>query len=104
MNLSTARSILRAKEIGVRKVVGARRSELIAQFLTESVLISWLATLLAFVLTWHTLPMLNDVAGQEYGIRILFRWQVIVPILVAPFLVGFLSGIYPAIFLSSFQP
>lgn len=104
MNLSTARSILRAKEIGVRKVVGARRSELIAQFLTESVLISWVATLLAFTLTWLTLPMLNDVAGQEYGISILLRWEVILPILLAPFLVGFLSGIYPALFLSSFQP
>ncbi len=104
MNLSTARSVLRAKEIGVRKVVGARRPELIAQFLSESVLISWIATLLAFGLTWLVLPWLNKLSGQELSISILMNWKIILPILLVPFIVGILSGIYPALFLSSFQP
>jgi putative ABC transport system permease protein len=104
MNLSTARSVLRAKEIGVRKVVGARRPELIAQFLSESVLLSWVATILAFGLTWLALPWMNKLSGQQLTIQILLNWKIIVPILLVPFVVGVVSGIYPALFLSSFQP
>lgn len=104
MNLSTARSALRAREIGVRKVVGARRKEIIAQFLSESVLVCWLAIILAFGLTWLLLPYLNKVSGQELPVTILLRWQVIVPLLIVPFIVGILSGLYPALFMSSFKP
>jgi putative ABC transport system permease protein len=104
MNLSTARSALRAREIGVRKVVGARRKELIAQFLSESVLICWVAILLAFGLTYVLLPYLNKVSAQELSVSILLQWKVIVPLLIVPFVVGILSGLYPALFMSSFQP
>jgi putative ABC transport system permease protein len=104
MNLSTARSVLRAKEIGIRKTIGARRSELIGQFLNESVIIAWIATLLAFGLTVLALPWLNELSGQQLSIAILLRWQVLLPLLAVPFLVGLLSGIYPALFLSGFQP
>lgn len=104
MNLSTARSALRAREIGVRKVVGAQRKEIIAQFLSESVLVSWLAMILAFALTWLTLPWLNQLSGQQLSINILFRWDIITPMLAVPFVVGILSGIYPALFMSSFRP
>ncbi len=104
MNLSTARSVLRAKEIGIRKVVGAARPELITQFLSESVLIAWLATILAFAITWIAFPWLNKVSGQSLSIDILFTWKVIIPFLIVPFIIGIFSGIYPALFLSSFQP
>ena len=104
MNLSTARSALRAREIGVRKVVGAQRKEIIAQFLSESVLVSWLAMILAFLLTWVALPWLNELSGQQLSIDILLRWNIIIPMLLVPFVVGILSGIYPALFLSSFHP
>lgn len=104
MNLSTARSALRAREIGVRKVVGAERKSIIFQFLTESVLICWLAIILAFVLTWTLLPFLGKLSGQDLSIDILLRWQILVPLLVIPFIVGIISGLYPAIFMSSFQP
>lgn len=104
MNLSTARSALRAREIGVRKVVGARRREIIAQFLSESVLVCWMAIILAFALTWVLLPYLNKISGQDLGVDILLRWQVMVPLLLVPFVVGILSGLYPALFMSSFQP
>lgn len=104
MNLSTARSALRAKEIGIRKVVGARRKEIIVQFLCESVLLCWLATLLAFVLTWQLLPSLNKLSGQQLHIPILLQSKVLIPLLIVPFVVGLLSGLYPALFMSSFKP
>ena len=104
MNLSTARSALRAREIGVRKVVGAQRREIIAQFLSESVLVSWLAMILAFLLTWLLLPWLNELSGQELSLSTLLRWDIIIPMVAAPFVVGIMSGIYPALFMSSFRP
>ncbi|MDP4284206.1 MAG: ABC transporter permease [Bacteroidota bacterium] len=104
MNLSTARSALRAKEIGIRKVIGARKKELIFQFLSESVLIAWTAILIAFGLLYFTLPWLNEISGQELSVNILEKWQVLVPLFLTPFIVGILSGLYPALFMSSFQP
>lgn len=104
MNLSTARSALRAREIGVRKVVGAQRKEIIAQFLSESVLVSWLAMILAFTLTWLALPWLNQLSGQQLSISTLFRWDIVIPMLAVPFVIGIISGIYPALFMSSFKP
>jgi putative ABC transport system permease protein len=104
MNLSTARSVLRAKEIGIRKAVGAERKEIIMQFLSESVIISWIAILFAFSCTAIFLPLLNKFSAQDISINILFKWQVIVPLLIVPFVVGIVSGIYPAVFMSAFQP
>jgi putative ABC transport system permease protein len=104
MNLSTARSVLRAREIGVRKVVGARKSELIMQFLSESVLISLISAVLAFGLMWLIMPALNSISGQSLTIGILLKWNIIIPVILLPFIVGLLSGIYPALFLSSFKP
>ncbi len=104
MNLSTARSALRAKEIGVRKVIGAGKPELIAQFLSESILICSIATVLAFLLTWLALPALNKISEQSLSVSGLLKWQIILPLVLVPFIVGILSGIYPALFLSSFKP
>ena len=104
MNLSTARSALRAKEIGIRKVVGARKKELIGQFLGESILICWAAILLAAILTFFTLPWLNKLSGQELSFSLLMQAKIIIPLLITPFVVGIISGIYPALFMSSFQP
>ena len=104
MNLSTARSSLRAKEIGIRKVSGAVRQEIIVQFLSESVLLSYMALLLAVGLTWLTLPGLNSVTGLQLSARSLLQPLVLLPLLLTPLVVGLLSGLYPALFLSSFQP
>jgi putative ABC transport system permease protein len=104
MNLSTARSALRAREIGIRKVVGARKKELINQFLSESVLLSMTAFLLAMVIFYISLPALNKLTGQKLGIGILLHWKILLPVLLAPIGVGTLSGLYPALFMSSFQP
>jgi len=104
MNLSTARSALRAKEIGVRKVIGAQRKEIIRQFLGESVLVTWLALILAMVLTWLLLPYINSLAHLNLAFSSLFGWNIFIGILCLPFFIGLLSGIYPAIFMSSFKP
>lgn len=104
MNLSTARSALRAKEIGVRKVIGAQRKEIIRQFLGESVLITSLALILAMVLTWLLLPYINSLTHLNLTYGILFRLDIFIGILCLPFFIGLLSGIYPAIFMSSFKP
>jgi putative ABC transport system permease protein len=104
MNLSTARSALRAREIGIRKVAGAERKELILQFLSESVMIAWMAILMAVGLAWLTLPWLNDLTGGSLTLAPLFQGKLLIPLMLTPFLVGVLSGIYPALFMSSFQP
>jgi putative ABC transport system permease protein len=104
MNLSTARSALRAREIGVRKVVGAQKPELIAQFLCESVLLSWVAILLAMGLAQLAIPALNRLSAQELSLGILLKWQLLLPLFAVPFIVGILSGLYPALFMSSFRP
>src|SRR5688572_12031052 len=104
MNLSTARSTLRAKEIGIRKVAGAERKEIVFQFLSESILVSYISLVIALTLSWLTLPWLNKVSGQQLAFDILLKWQIIVPLLLIPLIVGVISGIYPALFMSSFQP
>lgn len=104
MNLSTARSVLRAKEIGIRKTVGAEKKEIIFQFLAESVLVSWMAIILAFLITVIMLPYLNELSGLKLSAASLFKWYIIVPLLITPFVVGLLSGFYPALFMSSFNP
>jgi len=104
MNLSTSRSTLRAKEIGIRKVAGAERKEIIFQFLSESILVSYVSLVFAIAFTWITLPWLNKISGQHLTTDILLKWQIVVPLLLIPFVVGIISGIYPAMFMSSFQP
>ena len=104
MNLSTARSTLRAKEIGIRKVSGAQRNEIIFQFLSESVLLSWIAMILALILTLVFLPSLNRLSGEHLDINELFSPGIVTCLFILPFVVGILSGIYPALFMSSFKP
>jgi len=104
MNLSTARSALRAKEIGIRKVVGAQRKEIIAQFLSESVIVTYVSLLLAFGIAALVLPAVNHMSGLQLTIRSLFSWYFLIPVLLLPCIVGLISGIYPALFMSSFIP
>jgi putative ABC transport system permease protein len=85
-------------------VVGARKKELILQFLSESVLITWAAILIGLALLYIFLPWLNKISEQNLSVAILMRWQVLVPLFLSPFIVGIVSGLYPALFMSSFQP
>ncbi|HVS94653.1 MAG TPA: ABC transporter permease [Mucilaginibacter sp.] len=104
MNLSTARSSNRAKEVGVRKVLGSARWNLIAQFLTESTLVTLLSAFIAVGLAVLLMPLFNQVAGKQLGFTLQsLKW--LVPSLIAIVLVvGFLAGSYPAFYLSNFQP
>jgi putative ABC transport system permease protein len=104
MNLSTARSALRAKEIGIRKVIGAQRKEIIRQFLGESVLITWIALIFGLAITWFLLPSINHLSHPDLTFNSLYRWNILLVILLLPFVIGLISGIYPAIFMSSFKP
>ena len=103
INLTTARSARRAKEVGLRKVIGARRNQLIWQFLGESTIISLLALLLAIILVITLLPAFNNLTGKYLTIN--FRDTTFLGSLLGIALVtGLLSGSYPALFLSGFLP
>ncbi len=104
MNLSTARSANRAKEVGIRKVLGSMRSGLISQFLFESVLISLISLMLALGLAALLLPVFNTLSGKEMGIAVFARPWMLPAILGLVVVVGMLAGSYPAFFLSAFQP
>ncbi|GAB3264019.1 ABC transporter permease [Larkinella harenae] len=103
MNLATARSALRAKEVGVRKVVGALRSSLVGQFMSESVLTSLLAVFLALGFVALILPTFNVVFAKQLVLN-LANPGLWVGILLLVLMTGFVSGSYPALFLSSLQP
>jgi putative ABC transport system permease protein len=104
MNLSTARSSNRAKEVGIRKVAGSLRSHLIMQFLTESVLLSFFSFLLAVLIALLILPLFNQLAGKQMHISSLFFSWLLPAMTALVFVVGCLAGSYPAFYLSSFQP
>lgn len=104
MNLATARSATRAKEIGIRKVAGAQQGELMGQFLSESLLMTLLAMALGVGLTWLALPILEGLTGKDLTIQSILNGRFAALAIGVTALVGLLSGIYPAVFMSSFQP
>ena len=103
MNLATARSEKRAKEVGIRKTVGSMRWQLISQFFAESYLVVLLAFVLCLILVVLLLPLFNEVAGKKIGIpwQNPFFWIFSFAFIL---ITGLLSGSYPALYLSSFQP
>ena len=104
MNLTTARSANRAREVGIRKVLGTEKGQLIKQFLFESTTMVIIALLIAIPAVWLVLPLFNDMAAKQMTAGSLFS-PYILPLLIAlPFLVGLLAGSYPAFFLSAFRP
>lgn len=100
INLSTARSLNRAKEIGLRKVIGARRTQLISQFLGESLLLTFIASLLSVLLLFITIPVFNSFIGTTLSINLSVLWIYLLIILT----VGILAGSYPSLLMSSFSP
>ena len=104
VNLTTARSVERAKEVGVRKVVGSNRGALIRQFLVESFFMCSLAVILALGLAWLALSFFNELALKQYAAGHLFSLQVALALAGLAVVVGFLAGVYPALSLSAFLP
>lgn len=100
VNLSTAGASKRAKEVGIKKVIGSERGKLVNQFLSESVLISLFALLIAAVIVWLALPVFNEISGKQLH----FDVKPVVAFIGLGLGVGILAGIYPAFYLSSFKP
>jgi putative ABC transport system permease protein len=104
MNLTTAKSAKRAKEVGLRKVIGAKRPQLIWQFFGESLLMSFFAFLLALILVELILPFFNNLSGKNLSLNPANNIMIYLYFLVITLLTGILAGSYPALLLSSFQP
>ena len=104
MNLSTTQSGKRIKEIGMRKVVGASRKDIIKQFYGESILITLVALVLAFILIELLLPVFNGLSGKELQLDFSGNYGFFLVVLGIVFAAGFISGSYPALLLSSFKP
>lgn len=102
-NLSTARAVKRAREVGIRKVLGSLKKQLIIQFLTESVLLTFLSMLIAFGLLFLLLPYFNQVANREIPFGFFINYKSILAMVSLIFITGIVAGIYPAFFLSSFN-
>jgi len=103
-NLATARSVYRAKEVGIRKVMGSLRKQLIIQFLSESIVLTFIAMMISFVFFAVALPYFNEVAGKEISLTYLFQNNLPIVLLAIVLVLGLLGGSYPAFMLSSFQP
>ncbi len=104
MNLSTAKAAMRAKEIGVRKVVGARRTNLIRQFYGETLILTIIAVLLAYFFLAAFLGGFNKLSGKDVGFEVLLEGDFLIGILFITIITAFIAGSYPALLLSSFKP
>lgn len=104
MNLATARSGVRAREVGMRKVVGASRSQLISQFLSESTLLALIALVLAIGIVYFALPAFNSLTGRQVSFSIAGNWSLLAGLLGIVVLIGIAAGSYPAFLLSAFRP
>ncbi len=104
MNLATARSTKRSMEVGMRKVMGSKKSGLIGQFLTESILITLISLPLSILVMIAVVPAINSIVGTHLAIEGLLHTNVILAVISIVLVTGFMGGCYPAFFLSSFQP
>lgn len=104
MNLTTARAANRVKEVGTRKIVGANRAQLIQQFLGESIMLLFIALMIASVLVSLALPVLNSLAGSQLSVDSKNLHSILGLLIAASVILGSAAGIYPALFLSTFQP
>ena len=104
MNLATARSAGRAREVGIRKTLGSDRKQIAGQFLMEAVVISLIAAVLAYALDWIALPSFNGLTGKSFSMTDLLSPIFLLILLAAAGVAGLLSGVYPAISLSGFKP
>ena len=104
MNLATARALVRAREVSLRKVMGAMRKQLIAQFIGESVVMALIALALAFAMVEILLPSFDRLLARPIAFSVLADWPLTLSVAIVAFLAGLLGGIYPALVLSGFRP
>jgi putative ABC transport system permease protein len=104
MNLATARSTSRAKEVGLRKVMGSQRIQLILQFISESVVVAFIALVFSLVLIYVLLPSFNEIANKQIPFAYLLQGPVLLSLVAIILVTGIVGGSYPAFYLSSFSP
>lgn len=104
MNLSTAAAAKRGKEVGVRKVLGSKKNQLIRLFLTESLIATALAIVIGLILLVIVLPLFNDLSGKALDLSYLLQPKIIITLLLLVILISFMAGGYPAFYISSFNP
>lgn len=104
MNLATARSASRAREVGLRKVVGSGRSLLVGQFLSESIVLTLISLIISIILFMALLPSFNILAGKSFNLSVLYSPVAIISVIVLLLVTGVVGGSYPAFFLSAFSP
>ncbi|MDO9510243.1 MAG: FtsX-like permease family protein [Bacteroidales bacterium] len=104
MNMATARSSARAREVGIRKVVGGHRLQIMSQFFGESMLLSVISTIIALALLFILLPSFNQLSGKELSYSLMFKPFMLSIIAGIAIITGIISGAYPALYLSSFEP
>ncbi len=104
VNLSTARATKRAKEVGLRKAVGAFKNQLIVQYLSESILIAFLAMILSYGLSTLSIGWLNNFTSKQLSVNLFAHWQILAGLVGFALFVGLLAGIYPAFVISAYKP
>lgn len=104
INLTTARSSLRAKEIGIRKVSGAVKTSLIRQFLTESIVVALLASVVALIMAQLLLPSINSITSKHLSLIPDDNYLILTAVIIFATVIGLIAGFYPALYLSSFEP
>jgi putative ABC transport system permease protein len=104
MNLSTARSANRSREVGLRKVVGSTKRLLIQQFLLESVILTLISLMIAVIIVEYTLPLFNRYAQLQLSINYFGKWYIIPFLILLAVIIGVLSGLYPSVFMATFRP
>ncbi len=104
INLTTARSAERAKEVGIRKVVGAEKRQLVRQFIGESIILCLISFILSVILSAALIPLFNQLAGKTISTGFFDNWSYILILFLAAIIIGLLAGLYPALVLSSYKP
>jgi putative ABC transport system permease protein len=104
MNLATARSVNRAKEVGIRKVMGSQRFQLLIQFIAESIVMAFIALAISLVLIYALLPAFNTLANKQLPFSYILQPQIILSLIGIMFFIGIIGGSYPALYLSGFNP
>jgi len=104
INLTTARSTVRSREVGIRKTVGSTQSQIIYQFLTETIIMTLLAVILSWLIFYTVIPIFNQISGKSLTLPLLAEWWIIPLFLVFSLFIGTIAGFYPAFYLASFRP
>lgn len=104
INLTTAKSETRSKEVGIKKTLGSNKTKLIGQFLTESILVSLFSVLISITLIEITLPYFNQITGKNFNLELLNNVYTVPGLILFAVIIGIISGSYPAFYLSSFKP